>query len=548
MKPATIRLAIVVLGLLLFVPTLGSVHLFDWDEINFAECAREMIVRGDYLHVTVDYAPFHEKPPLFIWLQALSMLAFGVNETAARLPNVFIGIATLLVIFNIGIKLFDQRFATLWVLAYVGSILPQFYMRSAIIDPLFNLFIFLSLHALYCSRERPYSMYLAGLYSGLAVLTKGPVGFGLIMLTLGITWFIQRKQQSFPLKSIVIVTVLTVLVAGSWLAVDFVTNGPQFVLEHLAYQYRLLTTGEAGHAQPFYYHALVLLVGCYPASILFIGAMRSDTSETDGQRSYRILMLVLFFVVLVVFSIVKTKIVHYSSMTYVPMTFLAALALHRWMNNRQQLGTLAKSSLVVLATLWTLLTAAIPLAFINSQWMLGLSTFRDPFLRASLLQNVAWTGYEPLISILLVTGCIVALVFMRDARKRMASLFVLFGSVVCFVSLFLPLVAPKIERYTQGAAVDFYASLRDKSAYVKPLTMKSYAHLFYSEKPYELSATAKGIAPDAWEPWLLNGAIDKPAYFVARINDAGPWRTHQHLRIIGEHGGFVFFQRINDPK
>jgi len=125
----------------------------------------------------------------------------------------------------------------------------------------------------------------------------------------------------------------------------------------------------------------------------------------------------------------------------------------------------------------------------------------------------------------------------------MLSVGVLFGSVIVFVIVFLPFVAPRIERYTQGAAVDFYASLRGKNAYVKPLSMKSYAHLYYSQKPYELSATAKHIPVGEWEEWLLNGNIDHPAYFVCKINDASRWRRHPSLRVIGEHGGFVFFQR-----
>jgi len=61
------------LALLFFVPFLGGVHLFDWDEVNFAECAREMLATGDYLRPQIDYEPFWEKPPFFIWLQALSM-------------------------------------------------------------------------------------------------------------------------------------------------------------------------------------------------------------------------------------------------------------------------------------------------------------------------------------------------------------------------------------------------------------------------------------------------------------------------------------------
>jgi len=93
---------IAIIASLLFIPFLGNVHLFDWDEINFAECAREMLVTGDYFSVKINYLPFWEKPPVFIWMQALSMKMFGVNEFAARFPNAIAGIATLLVLFNIG--------------------------------------------------------------------------------------------------------------------------------------------------------------------------------------------------------------------------------------------------------------------------------------------------------------------------------------------------------------------------------------------------------------------------------------------------------------
>jgi len=86
----------IVITLFLFIPFLGYVHLFDWDEINFAECAREMVRSGHYHTVTIDYIPFWEKPPVFIWMQALAMKTFGVNEFAARFPNVIAGVFTLI--------------------------------------------------------------------------------------------------------------------------------------------------------------------------------------------------------------------------------------------------------------------------------------------------------------------------------------------------------------------------------------------------------------------------------------------------------------------
>ena len=101
-KAALVYLGILVFSLVFLLPFLGSVHLFDWDEINFAESAREMIVTGDFVTVQIDFEPFWEKPPLFFWLQVLSMKLFGINEFAARFPNFLCGIASLSLLFFLG--------------------------------------------------------------------------------------------------------------------------------------------------------------------------------------------------------------------------------------------------------------------------------------------------------------------------------------------------------------------------------------------------------------------------------------------------------------
>ncbi len=138
------QVLVFILGVILFIPFLGTSNLFDWDEINFAEAAREMLLTGNYLQVQIDFQPFWEKPPLFFWLQALSMKLLGINEFAARFPNALCGIITLLILYQMGHKIKDRKFGWLWVICYTGSILPHFYFKSGIIDPWFNLFIFLA--------------------------------------------------------------------------------------------------------------------------------------------------------------------------------------------------------------------------------------------------------------------------------------------------------------------------------------------------------------------------------------------------------------------
>ena len=122
-----IYIYIVMTTLVLFLPFLGAFHLFDWDEVNFAECAREMIETGDYTQVLINFVPFWEKPPFFIWMQALSMKAFGVSAFSARLPNVFAALFTFLFLYKGGKKLKGPIFGLIWVMAYAGSFLPNIY-------------------------------------------------------------------------------------------------------------------------------------------------------------------------------------------------------------------------------------------------------------------------------------------------------------------------------------------------------------------------------------------------------------------------------------
>src|ERR1700748_1917545 len=102
LNKTTIILLIAALAALLFIPFLGRVHLFDWDEITFADASREMIKMHDYTRVYIDFKPFWEKPPMFFWMQSTAMKAFGVTEFASRFPNAICGIITLIAVFLCG--------------------------------------------------------------------------------------------------------------------------------------------------------------------------------------------------------------------------------------------------------------------------------------------------------------------------------------------------------------------------------------------------------------------------------------------------------------
>jgi 4-amino-4-deoxy-L-arabinose transferase-like glycosyltransferase len=341
---------IAALAALSFLPGLGRLHLFDWDEINFAEGAREMLVTGNYRDVQIGFQAFAEKPPLFMWVQALSMRIFGIGEFAARLPNAIVGIITLVGVYFLGRQLVDRRFGLWWALAFGGSLLPNLYFRSGIIDPLFNLLIFAGIVALFAfERSRQwFLLILAGIAIGLAVLTKGPVGLLLPGLTWLAFWVVREagrgkreegrgKREAgplppspFPLPMILWVAVVGIVALPWYVAVAQEGAGAStgnFVSAFVARQIELLRTGVAGHTGPWYFHLVVLALGCFPASVFAVSALGRRTADSATLRDFRLWMILLLIIVVVIFSLVQTKIVHYSSLAYFPISFLAALAI-----------------------------------------------------------------------------------------------------------------------------------------------------------------------------------------------------------------------------
>lgn len=546
-----LSIIIAAVSALLFIPFIGNLHLFDWDEINFAECAREMIETGNYMRVFIDYEPFWEKPPLFFWLQVISMKIFGINEFAARFPNAVIGMIAMVALFNIGTTLKDKKFGLIWVLSYTGSILPFFYFKSGIIDPLFNLFMFLAVYYLYKTISSGNRNYIfAGIATGLAVMVKGPVGYLLPSLTYGIIWLLKRKDKVLSIKGFFIYTLFTILTASVWFGIELIMNGTWFINEFIRYQIRLLTTGDAGHSQPIYYHFLVVFFGCFPASIFIFKSMRIKWEEDQDSKMLRFFMLVLFGVVMVVFSLVKTKIVHYSSLAYYPLSFLAAYTVYSIVSGKTELKKRNYIVYGIAALVPFILLILVPVMGIWKETIMPY--INDKFARANLEAPVIWAGYEFVPGLIYAALIIFSLVLIIKGR-------VLRGYVVSAAStavtlfIFLPLVVPKVEGYTQRTPISFYESKIGKDEYVKVVGFRSYADLFYTRKPKHLSASGVGVEHKYWEDYLLNEKLDKPAYFVTKfdeeyINIRGEkkkWVEHPNLEVVEIKAGFAFLKRKN---
>ncbi|MDP2387976.1 MAG: glycosyltransferase family 39 protein [Bacteroidota bacterium] len=560
---------IALFGALLFIPFLGSVHLFDWDEINFAECAREMIVTGNYSKVQINFQPFWEKPPLFIWMQVLSMKMFGVNEFAARFPNAVCGIVTLLVLYNIGRKLFSDKFGLLWVLVYAGSFLTFFYFKTGIIDPWFNLFIFLGIYYAILHTNNPVgkngisTALLSGAFIGLSVLTKGPVGLLIFGLTVGVFALMKRFKGLTKVKFLVLFVISFLIFGFGWFLIEVINGNADLVKEFIVYQVRLFNTKDAGHGGFLLYHFVVLLIGCFPASLFFLQSHQRSESDTPYQKHFKKWMIILFWVVLILFTIVKTKIVHYSSMCWFPLTFLSAYSIHKLLAGEYSFKKWTLYIGITLAMLLGIVFTAIPFIDSIKPYVINSGIIGDKFAIKNLEANGGWGGYEWIPGFVFLVGAV--LLLMGMLRRQKARFIPLVFGVSLFAVFFISvLVVPKVELYTQGAAIEFYKSLKGKDCYLETSGFKSYAYLFYAEKrpeqntteinAYVAMAAKKEENDERWDPaisysrystnFMIDEKVSKETYIVIKfMNEEELTKARPKFKKLYAKNGFVFLRR-----
>lgn len=534
-------LIIVISAIFFFIPFLGSVHLFDWDEINFAESAREMIVTGNFSRVQIDFHPFWEKPPLFFWMQALSMKLFGINEFAARFPNAVIGILTLLTLYFIGKRLYDEKFGLIWALAYLGSFLPHIYFKSGIIDPFFNFFIFLSVIFLAKSirdngenKGLKYA-FLAGISIGLATLTKGPVGLLIAGISVLVYWATMKFKRISSWKNILLFSISCLIITSLWFVPEMINNGFWFIREFLKYQADLFLKPVAGHSGPIYYHFLVVFLGCFPISVLALPVFfRKDAGSGDKGKYFLRWMLILFWVVMILFSVVKTKIVHYSSLAYFPLSYFTAYYVYELVNGRNTFKKYLVWILLVTGTIFSIILIGLPL--IGRYKDLITPYIKDEFAAACLNSPVKWNGYEFLIGAVYLV-LIIVIIFMIKHRQFFRGIIILFYATAFCIFFYLITVVPKIEGYSQAPAINFYKSISGQDVYVTTVGFYSYAPYFYFRK------MPGGNIESSNKEWLLNGEIDKPVYIVAKSTSKVLFDKHPDCRFIKQEGGFLFYYR-----
>ena len=243
-------------------------------------------------------------------------------------------------------------------------------------------------------------------------------------------------------------------------------------------------------------------------------------------------MYILFLVVIVLFSIVNTKLLHYSSLAYFPLTFLAAWVWEKWIDRKIEIGGWQVLIIFVISLFYTGLAILFPILTDHYDWLLSKNfSFMGPFARAAVQRNVHWSGYEWMIGLFMILGGGVASI--QRLRRNTSGMIILHLVVLLFVTASIYTFSYRIEGYTQRAAINFYKGLRGQEVFVNTLGFKSYAHLFYFDKQ-------PGDQDDSVER-LMSDTLERDAYFVIKVNKKESYLTrYPKLEILYERDGYVF--------
>jgi hypothetical protein len=226
------------------------------------------------------------------------------------------------------------------------------------------------------------------------------------------------------------------------------------------------------------------------------------------------------------------------------VTFLAAYTMHKTILCQIKAKFSTVLGVAILGVIFSVLFIAFPLVLINIEYFLPQIT--DKFTHALLESKVNWTGFEVVVGFLFFAGTVMFYYYSQKKQFLKSYLSIYFAAALS-IFLFLPLIAPKIEIYTQRAPVEFFKSLQTKDVYVHTLGYKSYAPFFYQQKEMNNSRYYLKLSGQEFEDFLLTGEIQKPAYFSAKINNYEDYLIKQpELKELYRKNGFIFFERKID--
>ncbi|RYE20796.1 MAG: hypothetical protein EOP51_17075 [Sphingobacteriales bacterium] len=348
MENATIKttmkdlIRFIILLLLIAFPLfyhLGAAPLFEWDESRLAVNALEMYrAKTVGLVTTFGEQPdmWNTKPPLLIWIQALSFKTIGVNELALRLPSALAAFVLCMVVYWFFAKRLQMPmlgFITCMVLVTAKGYVMIHGTRTGDYDSLLTL-----LTTVYCSYffeylqnpEKLWYLYLSFLFIALAMLTKGIAGFFFVP-ALGIYVLIKRHWFILGSKHLYLgMLLLIVAVASYYMLREHYSPGYLHAVweNELGGRYGEVNEQHKGKFL-FYFKRIMVEQFSYWVIPMITGIALGLLSKNNRLKMISLFGVLLSATFILILSLSKTKLTWYIMPAYPWFAFFAGLFIYK---------------------------------------------------------------------------------------------------------------------------------------------------------------------------------------------------------------------------
>ncbi|WP_281323511.1 ArnT family glycosyltransferase [Flavobacterium aestivum] len=297
--------------LLIFIVSLfhlGSWGITETSEARYAQIAKEMIESGDYIHPTKMGIHHYHKPPLTYYITTLGYSIFGINEFGARFFLSIALLVQLILVYKTSLLLFnDKKTSLLAVILYFSTPLILASVRNLTTDAYLNTFVMMAVYFWLHYLENKKFFLLFYLSLSLGFFTKGPLVF-IPILVFQLTWFYFNKKR-IKLSVYDFLGIIIILISSGWWYLAIIRENPTVLDYFLGNQLkgRMFTNDAFSRGKPFWYYLVFLPLSLLPWLVyIFLDLKKKEAISTKNK-----ILLVSFALIILIFSIFKTKLIFY---------------------------------------------------------------------------------------------------------------------------------------------------------------------------------------------------------------------------------------------
>ncbi len=319
-RRSTDALALIAFCGFLFLLGIQIVGLVGADEPRYAQVAREMLARHDWITPVLYGQPWLEKPPLYYWCAMVAYKGSGsVTDVAARLPSAIL--STLMIFFiYVWTRHFRRGMQLDAALITAASAIIVGFGRSASTDmPLCAMFTIAMLcwYGWYVSISRGWLLAFY-FFAGLATLAKGPVAVLLAALIIVVFAALRRDARLVQRTLWPLGIALYLAVTAPWFIAVQHANPQFFRVFFLQHNLERFATNLYHHPQPFWFYIPVALLALVPWTVFVVAAIvdairewRFSIQQPPGEEDLRTFLCLWLLLPILFFSLSRSKLPGY---------------------------------------------------------------------------------------------------------------------------------------------------------------------------------------------------------------------------------------------